>query len=93
VATCTQLNKLIKQKSQLEERIQLEKNKQQSRNRKNETRRKILVGSAVIAAVEGGNINPGLLRSILNEHTTRCADREFLNLINVEAQADSDGEY
>lgn len=54
--------------------------RRKSSERKADARRKILVGSAVAAAVRAGVLSEALFGQILDEFVTNEKDREFLGL-------------
>jgi hypothetical protein len=83
--------KLEERIASLQERLQQLKAQQQRvtarqralesrRNRKADTRRKILVGSIVLARVAQGRIPESELRAWLDEALSRPDDRELFNL-------------
>lgn len=57
-----------------------EKNRINKANRSSDTRRKILVGSLILAAVNRGEIEKLFLLKILNEGLERVDDRKLFNL-------------
>jgi len=64
---------------------------QAQRERKAETRRRILVGSVVLAKVRDGTLDAGALRGWLDSSLTRTSDRALFDLPAVQgAAADSD---
>jgi hypothetical protein len=83
--------KLDQQISTLEERLKLLKLRHQrtdarrkaieaSREKKADTRRKILIGTVVMAKVEEKVIDENLLRTWLNDALTRANDRQLFGL-------------
>ena len=53
----------------------LEKNRQQLKDRKADTRRKIILGGAILAAIRAGNFSDEWLFSLLDRFVTRPEDR------------------
>lgn len=64
-------------KQQLEARRRATENK---KARAEDTRRKILVGAAVLAAVERGELSRDQITALLNNSLTRADDRALFNL-------------
>jgi hypothetical protein len=60
--------------------IQAAKAKLSETERKRDTRRKILIGAAVLKAVDQGNVPEDELRQILETFVTVARDRELLGL-------------
>lgn len=89
----TKLNKLIEQQRKLETQIQLEKNKEKERKRKDETKRKILIGAAILNAKKAGRISHEKLETLLSDYTTRTADRKFLGLKTTPNQGQNEEAY
>ena len=86
MTTQSQLEKLIQQKMQLDERIKLAKTKSNMKVRKQETRRKILVGAAILAAIEAGRVKKDSIIKLVDEFVTRDKDREFFGLEKRDGQ-------
>jgi hypothetical protein len=85
------LPKLDEQISVLQERLTQLKLRQQrvdarkraiesQRERKLETRRRLLVGTLVLAKIRDGELDPALLRSWLDSTLTRASDRALFDL-------------
>lgn len=72
--------------------IQAAKAKLSETERKRDTRRKILIGAAVLKAVGQGNVPEDELRQILETFVTVARDREFLGLPPKAAAEDAKGE-
>ena len=83
--------KLDEQISVLQERLMQLKLRQQrvdarkraiesQRERKLETRRRLLVGTLVLAKIRDGELDPALLRSWLDSTLTRASDRALFDL-------------
>lgn len=94
--TSKALEQLRVKKEKLEARYKHLKQQQQYQERKDETRRKIITGASVAAAVRDGVISPKLLAYVLNKYLTKQNEREFMGLeVRDEALADprdDDGE-
>jgi hypothetical protein len=56
------------------------------RERKAETRRRILVGTLVLAKVRDGELDPALLRGWLDSSLTRASDRALFDLPGIPGQ-------
>ncbi len=79
----TGLEEQLKQLRTRQQRIEARKRALLSRReRAADTRRKILVGAIVLAKVEQGEIDAGLLRGWLDQALTRKDDRELFQLAN-----------
>ena len=77
----TGLEQQLKQLRTRQQRIEARKRALLSRReRAAETRRKILVGAIVLAKVEQGELDAGLLRGWLDAALTRADDRALFNL-------------
>jgi hypothetical protein len=72
--------------------IQAQKTKLSETERKRDTRRKILIGAAVLKAVDQGNVPEEELRQILETFVTVARDREFLGLPPKAPAEDTEGE-
>jgi hypothetical protein len=72
--------------------IQAAKAKLSETERKRDTRRKILIGAAVLKAVDQGNVPEDELRQILETFVTVARDREFLGLPPKAPAEDTEGE-
>lgn len=73
--TADRLSRLQKRKAQLEQRIAAAESQAKTAARKLDTRRKIILGGAILAAVAD---SPGLremVRAVLAQRVTRAADR------------------
>lgn len=82
MATKSSLERLEAKKRELEAKIANAKAKLSQKTRAEDTRRKILVGAAIIAAnnAEDPRIPDALLGAILGEYITTARDRSFLGL-------------
>ena len=77
----TGLEEKLKQLRTRQQRIEARKRALLSRReRAADTRRKILVGAIVLAKVEQGELDAGLLRGWLDAALTRADDRALFNL-------------
>lgn len=74
------IEKLEQKKRALELKLKALKTQQKREERKKDARRKILVGSALVAAVEAGRVSETLFGQIIDEFVTKVKDREFLGL-------------
>lgn len=77
-----QLQKLIKQKAQIEERIKDAKSRQRNKQRKQDTRRKIIIGAIAESHMElyPNEAFTQELKRLLNTHVTKPKDRELIGL-------------
>ena len=78
--TSEALEQLRIKKEKLEARYKQLKQQQQYQERKDETRRKIITGASVAAAVRDGVVSPKLLAYVLNKYVTKQNEREFMGL-------------
>lgn len=76
------IDKLKKQKAQITARLQRAENLAKEKKRKNETRTKILVGAAVLNAVESGEVKKERLTELLDKFLTTQRDRKLFGLDN-----------
>ena len=82
----TGLEEQLKQLRTRQQRIEARKRALLSRReRAADTRRKILVGAIVLAKVEQGELDAGLLRGWLDQALTRKDDRELFGLPDLTA--------
>lgn len=77
-----QLEKLLKQRDQLNERIKTAQARERSKSRKADTRKKILIGAIAQTHMDNNPASEfaGELRTLLNRHITKPKDRELLGL-------------
>ena len=54
--------------------------KDRQKKRKDDTRRKILIGAAVLARVENGDTSQEKLNALLDKHLTKAHDRALFDL-------------
>lgn len=78
--TSEALEQLRLKKEKLEARYKQLKQQQQYQERKDETRRKIITGASVAAAVRDGVVSPKLLAYVLNKYVTKQNERQFMGL-------------
>lgn len=95
--TSEALEQLRLKKEKLEAKYKQLKQQQQYQERKDETRRKIITGASVAAAVRDGVVSPKLLAYVLNKYVTKQNERQFMGLevkgaAPNEALAESRGE-
>ena len=69
--------------AKLEEQLESIRRKLQDEKRKIDTRKKILVGSAFLKAVEEQKIKPEVMTSLLNQYIKNKHDRELLGLSKI----------
>ena len=72
--------KLAQREKRLTEKAKRLKHQQQYKTRKEETRRKIITGGALLAAVRDGMVSQALLAHVLNRYVTRKSEREFMGI-------------
>ncbi len=78
--TDEKLEQLRVKKEQLEAKLKQLKQQQRYQDRKDETRRKIITGASVGAAVRDGVVSPKLLAHVLDKYVTKDNEREFMGL-------------
>lgn len=71
------LDKLLERQKQIQEQIKQVKVKESAKKRKDETRRKILVGAAILEEIEAGGFSEEELHRILHARLKRVSDREL----------------
>ena len=75
----TTLDALLKRREQLDARIQAAEARLRKQRRATDTRRKVLVGAAVLAAIEGGDADlRARIVGVLDTGLTRARDRAVL---------------
>jgi septal ring factor EnvC (AmiA/AmiB activator) len=74
------LAKLRIRESQVKAQIEKLESQIKSRQSKEETRRKILVGAALLSAVQAGEIEREFLASLIDRKITRKGDRELFGI-------------
>ncbi len=78
--TSEELERLRVKKEQLEAKLKRLQHQQRYQNRKDETRRKIIMGASIGAAVRDGVVSSKLLAYVLNRYVTKKNEREFMGL-------------
>lgn len=78
--TAEELERLRVKKEKLENRLKQLRQQQRYQERKDETRRKIITGASVAAAVRDGVVSPKLLAHVLNKYVTKKNERQFMGL-------------
>jgi len=76
----TKLEKLLQKEAQLKAQIQDAKARERTLEKKRDTRRKILVGAAVMARVEHGDWPESDLKMMMDGFLTRESERELFGL-------------
>ncbi len=76
----TKLDKLLEKEAQLRAQIQQAKAAERTLEKKRDTRRKILVGAAVMARVENGEWPKSDLKMMMDGFLTRPNERELFGL-------------
>jgi hypothetical protein len=80
------LDELLKRKEQLEAQIRDARARKRAEDRKRDTRRKIVIGGAILAAVRDGKIEQIQLDSLLDQYVTSERDRELLRITKPVSQ-------
>ena len=81
------LEKLLLKEKQLKAQIQQAQAAKRTQERKRDTRRKILVGTAVLSQVEKGEFSQEDLTSLMDKFLTRPIERELFGLTIQSAQS------
>ena len=76
----TKLQRLLEKEAQLKAQIQLAKAAERTLEKKRDTRRKILIGAAVMARVNGGEWPEADLRMMMDGFLSRPNERELFGL-------------
>ena len=84
----SELERLQERKAALDRRIKELRTQESRKKRKEDARRKILIGGAILSAVEKGVISEEHLTRLLDDHITNEKDRRFLGL-RVSSGADT----
>ncbi|CAN5759743.1 hypothetical protein BH24DEI2_BH24DEI2_10490 [soil metagenome] len=71
---------LRKEEERLKIKLRKLKAQQTAAERRDATRRKILIGSALLNAVDAGEVSEAFLGGLLNRYITRKRERAFLGL-------------
>ncbi|EDX82371.1 hypothetical protein S7335_817 [Synechococcus sp. PCC 7335] len=87
----TKLERLLEKEAQLKAQIQQAKAAERTLEKKRDTRRKILVGAAVMARVESGRWPKEDLLSMMDGFLSRPNERELFGLDGEDASADVNG--
>ena len=88
----TKLDKLIEKEAQLKAQIQQAKAAERTLEKKRDTRRKVLIGAAVMARVENGQWPESDLKMMMDGFLTRPNERELFELDVAEtASAEASG--
>ena len=85
----TKLEKLLQKEAQLKAQIQQAKAAERTLEKKRDTRRKILVGAAVLTRVERGEWPEADLKRMMDGFLTRQNERDLFDLGAVEEKAPS----
>lgn len=81
------LESLKARKAALEKRIREVRVRESRKRRKEDVRRKLIVGAAMLEAVQIGRINENVLEALLREFVTKPSDRAFLQLDEPKSEA------
>jgi hypothetical protein len=76
----SQLEKLEKRKADIQRKIQRIKSAESKKKRQEETRRKILIGSAILSRVKKGEWPEDRMLAMMNEYLNKERDRELFAL-------------
>ena len=74
------LESLLKRQEQLKAKIQKEKNKEKEKSRKEDTRKKIIIGAAIIKETETNDALKKWLDNYINNRITKASERELFGL-------------
>ena len=74
------LEELTKRRDQITAQIQALKTREQTAERQRDTRRKILIGAAVLERVKSGKWPEERLLAMMDEFLTKDLDRQLFNL-------------
>ncbi len=83
----TKLDRLLEKEAQLKAQIQLAKSAERTLEKKRDTRRKVLIGAAVMARVESGRWPQNDLLEMMNGFLTRPNERELFELDELAVSA------
>ena len=78
----TQAEKRKQKIAQLEAKLQREKQALKEQKRKEDTRRKIVIGGAIEAAIRNGDLDQNKLNAVLDRYVTAERDRRLFDLKN-----------
>ena len=82
----TKLERLLEKEAQLKAQIQQAKAAERTLEKKRDTRRKVLIGAAVMALVESGRWPQENLLEMMDGFLTRPNERELFDLDDVDEQ-------
>ena len=85
----TRLAKLEERRKQIDAQTQQIKAREQQQERKRDTRRKILIGAAVLERVKNGRWSEDRLRVMMDECLTKEIDRRLFGLPPLEGSTGS----
>lgn len=88
--TPTKLESLTRKRDQINGQIQSLRAREQARNRKEDTRRKILIGGAILRELKKGDITQEWLNKILNKNLFNERDRKLFAEIPTEIKRQKD---
>jgi hypothetical protein len=74
------LKKLQEQHERSRKRLEAFRHQQKAEEKKADSRRKVLIGEAVVQAVKNGKLTEQVLGEILDAYILKERDREFLGL-------------
>ena len=86
----TKLQRLLEKEAQLKAQIQQAKAAERTLEKKKDTRRKILIGAAVMARVNSGEWPEADLRMMMDGFLTRPNERELFDLDAAEEAANAE---
>jgi len=76
----TRLERMEQEAAQLAAKLEKKRARLNQEKRRQDTKRKILIGAAMLDAVAKGHVSEEQLRAMLDEHLTRPADRALFDL-------------
>ena len=88
----TRLAKLEERRKQIDAQIQQIKAREQQQERKRDTRRKVLIGAAVLERVKNGRWPEDRLQVMMDEYLTKEIDRQLFGLPPKSATTTTDAE-
>ncbi|MEO0707578.1 MAG: hypothetical protein AAF050_18195 [Cyanobacteria bacterium J06649_5] len=80
----TKLEQLLQKESQLKAQIQKAKALERTKEKKKDTRRKILIGSAIMAQIEAGEFSEKNLITMMDTFLSRPNERDLFGLSTPE---------
>lgn len=75
------LKKLEEQHDRAKKNLAIFRHQQKAEEKKADSRRKVLIGEAVVAAIQDGKMSEAFLGEILDRYIVKERDREFLGLV------------